>query len=57
MALNAADSANGATDELYRLRQRGLIQWRPRRMEWTLTPEHAGEMTKLVLGRAFAPPA
>jgi hypothetical protein len=48
MGINAADSPRGATAELYRLRQRGLIQWRPKKMEWAMVREHRAGMREIV---------
>jgi hypothetical protein len=48
MGINAADSPRGATAELYRLRQRGLIQWRPKKMEWVMVREHRAGMREIV---------
>jgi hypothetical protein len=52
MGINAHDSACGAT-ALARLRQKGFIQWRPRKLVWALVPEHAQGLLDVVSGRAF----
>jgi hypothetical protein len=53
MNLQAHRTERAAQNELYRLRRRGLIHWRPRRMEWTLTPDHAQGISDVAAGRAF----
>jgi hypothetical protein len=54
MRLRAHQPERSAQNELYRLRQRGLIRWRPKRMEWALEPEQAQGVSAVVAGRAFA---
>jgi hypothetical protein len=53
MNLRAHRPERSAQNELYRLRQRGLIHWRPRRMEWAFVPEQAQGVSDVVAGRAF----
>ena len=54
MRLEAHDRDSGTTAELYRLRQRGLIHWRPKRLEWAIVREHVAGMCELVTGAAFS---
>jgi hypothetical protein len=44
-----------ATAELTRLRQRGLIQWRAKRMEWAMLTAHAQGIHAVVAKEAFRP--
>ena len=53
MGLRSHRPERSAQNEPYRLRQRGLIRWRLRRMEWTLEPEQAQGMSDVVACRAF----
>jgi len=54
MGLRSHRPERSAQIELYRLRLSGLIRWRPRRLEWTLVPEHAAALSDLANGRAFS---
>jgi hypothetical protein len=56
MRLESHDRDSGTTAELYRLRQRGLIHWRPKRMEWAIVAQHTAGMCELVTGDAFTLP-
>jgi len=53
MRLESHDRDSGTTAELYRLRQRGLIHWRPKRMEWAIVAQHAAGMCQVVTRGAF----
>ena len=57
MRLESHDRDSGTTAELYRLRQRGLIQWRPKRLEWAIVAQHTAGMCELVTGAAFTLPS
>ena len=53
MRLQSHEDDSGTTAELYRLRQRGLIHWRPKRMEWAIVAQHAAGMCQVVTRGAF----
>jgi len=57
MRLESHDRDSGTTAELYRLRRRGLIHWRPKRLEWAIVAQHAAGMCELVTGEAFTLPS
>jgi len=56
MRLEAHECDSGTTAELYRLRRRGLIHWRPKRLEWAIVREHATGMREVVAGETFTLP-
>jgi hypothetical protein len=56
MRLDVHDSDRGATHELARLRQLGLLHWRPKKLMWTMEPDHAAGMLDVIRGRAFHDP-
>jgi hypothetical protein len=49
MGLKAHDVESGTVAELYRLRERGLIEWRPRKMEWVMVQKHAQGIRDIVI--------
>jgi hypothetical protein len=53
MGINEHDSDRSAAGELGRMRRRGLIEWRPGRLEWVMLRAHARGLCDIVTGHAF----